>query len=91
MLSGLERPRLQVAVGDLLEVAKCLASVLGVVDVGDLPAVDLQMALAPGGDIDFKLVVSDGCDKLLNGGALPDGQAFVRFPVWMSRSHVHTR
>ena len=85
---GFGRPRLQVLVGDPLEVAKCLASVLGVIDVGDFPAVDFQMALAPGGDIYFKLVVSDGCDKLLNGGALPDGQSFLRFPVWMSRGHV---
>jgi hypothetical protein len=69
--------RPQVLLGDLLEVAEGLAPVLGVIDVGDFAAVHSQMALAPGGDIYFKLVVADGCDEFLNRGALADGQSFL--------------
>ena len=59
MLSGSSTCPCKVALSDLREVAKGLASVLCVVDMCDFPAVDLQVALTPGGDVDFKFLVSD--------------------------------
>ena len=43
------------------EGTKGLASVLGVVDVCDLPAIDLQVALTPGRDVHFNLEAADSC------------------------------
>jgi hypothetical protein len=49
-----------------------LASIFGVVDVCDFPAVDSKMALGPGGDIDFKLLIANGCNEFLHGGAFAE-------------------
>ena len=81
MLIGFEWPARQVATGHLLELAEGLAPILGVLDVRDFPAVDLQMSLAPRSDIDLKLVASHGCEELLHGGALAYGKLLVGFPI----------
>ena len=78
----------QIANGHFIELAEGLAPVLGVVDVCDLPAVDLQVALAPGGDIDFKFVGPHRCREFLCGGAFARGQIYVCFPIDLARSHV---
>ena len=84
---GFERLPLQVALGDFLELAKGLASVLGIVDVRDLPAVDLQMALAPGSDIDLELVVPHRRDELLHRRASPRRPGLDRLPIRLVCSH----
>src|SRR5262249_23335115 len=72
---------------DLLELAKGLSPVLGIVHVSDLAAIDLQMAFPPRGDVDFERVAADHGDELLNGSAFPDGMALVRLPVWHGCGH----
>jgi hypothetical protein len=63
----------------LRELAKGLASVLGVIDVCDFPTVDLQMAFAPGCDVYFKSLVANRGDKFLDRSALPGGQSSFAF------------
>jgi hypothetical protein len=72
---------LQVAIGNRFELRKDLPSVFFVFDVCNFPAVDPQMAFPPGSDIDFKVVVSNGCKEFLYGGTSPCGDVLVRFPV----------
>jgi hypothetical protein len=52
----------------------CVSPVFGMIDSRDFPAVDLQMALAPGSDIDLELVASGGCHKFLNRSTFSRGQ-----------------
>jgi hypothetical protein len=69
------------AMGNFIELTKGSRLSLASLMYAGLPAVDLQMALAPGSDIDFKLVVSQGCDEFLNGSAFSHGELLVRSPV----------
>src|SRR5207248_10665299 len=62
---------LRIALSHLLEVAKRLAPILGILDVRDLPTVEFQMAFAPGSHLNLKLVCTDGCDEFLNGAPFP--------------------
>ena len=52
---GFDELPFEVAIGDLLQLAEGLTSVLGITHMGDLPAVDLQASLTPGRDIDLKV------------------------------------
>ena len=64
---------------------KGLASILGIVDVRDVAAVDPEVAFAPRRDFRFKTVVAHDCDKLLDGSAFSCGQRAIRLPVQHSR------
>ena len=58
-----------------------MPSVFGVVDARDFLAIDLQMTLAPGRDVYFKLLVADNGDKFLDRGAFPAGEALFVFSI----------
>jgi hypothetical protein len=63
------RISLKIALGNLLEIAKGLASIFTILDLRELPAIDPQMPLAPGSDIYFKRIDANSCDELLESGA----------------------
>jgi hypothetical protein len=52
----------KIALGNLLEIAKGLASIFTILDLRNLPAIDPQMPLAPGSDVYSKLIDSNSCD-----------------------------
>lgn len=66
---------------DLLDFAKGLTSILGVVDVRDVTAIDSEMAFTPRRDFRLQFVIAQNCDKLLNSGAFSDSQCVNCFPV----------
>ena len=67
-----------------------MASILGVVDVRDFPAIDPEMTFTPRGDIDFQLCLANRCVELLRGGALAYGKLIVGFPVDLVQSPATT-
>ena len=62
-------PFLQEALGDLLEPAKGALSILGILDLPDLSTIGLQVAFAPGSDVDLEDVIPHRRHELLNGSS----------------------
>jgi hypothetical protein len=58
-----------------------LTSILGAGDVSNFPFVDFQMVFAPGSDVYLELNVDKSRDEFLHGPALPNRDAFLRYPI----------
>jgi hypothetical protein len=65
---------------DFLYRPKGLASVLGVINMRNFPAVDLQVAFTPGRNVDFQSVIAEHRDKLLNCRSFSDSQCLIGLP-----------
>jgi hypothetical protein len=77
--------RLHVTFRNRLNCTKGLSSILGIVDVRNVAAVDPEAAFPPRRYFRFKTVVAHDCDKLLDGSAFSCGQRAIRLPVQHSR------
>jgi hypothetical protein len=67
--------------GCLFEVGEGLPSVLRFGSPRHLESIYLQLAFAPGSDVDLEPVLTDGGNELLDGGALSHRKVLVCFPI----------
>ena len=67
--------------GGLLQVGEGLAPVLCLGSPRHLDAVYLELAFAPGCDVDLELVLANGRKELLDRGALAHREVLVCFPI----------
>jgi hypothetical protein len=69
---------------DFLDRPEGLTSVLGIINMRNFPAIDLEVAFTPRRDVDFQPVIAEQREKLLNGCSFSDRQCLVSSPFQRS-------
>jgi hypothetical protein len=75
---------IHVVVCDFLDRSECLATIPGIINVRNFPAIDPKMTFTPGRNVDFQPVIAEQSDKLLNCCSLSNSQSLIGFPFQCS-------